>query len=276
MVKAGYDLYRNLRARAPQLLSAHITDDKTRSYYDTVQNLVESGYSEAQAFVSAHQAVYDPSVSETPKAKEAIKKLREDFAAGVSVPGSGFLGMGSETVQNGGYAARKVEEYAKAMIVSGGDPERAIKLARDRFFSTHMIINGYAVEKAANTPAWFEQRAEDAIKRYVADFGDEEGYAENDLTIRPAGKGDKTFYMIVRKSDGAPVKHGWNLTYDQLAESERKRVEGVRQGEIDKTNNKPKTPGQEARDMREEERRRAAERQRQLREQAEAGRNTNR
>ncbi len=201
--KKGFELYRRLVERAPQLAFS-MSDEAARTQYDVAKTLVESGtLSEDRALVTAAEYSRDPSKFNSPTASlrsEEIRKTLSDFEGGWI---SGFGEMKNPEV-----VSTDIQKLADVYVKAAGLPaDRALERASEAARRNYTNINGWAVRTGDRTiPPDFSELATDFIHNWAKDNAERLGIDPDDLSILPLTN-SATNWRIVQ-ADGLPIDLG--------------------------------------------------------------------
>ncbi|AYM62015.1 hypothetical protein G6L68_05600 [Agrobacterium fabrum] len=201
--KKGFELYRRLVERAPQLAFS-MSDEAARTQYDVAKTLVESGtLSEDRALVTAAEYSRDPSKFNSPTASlrsEEIRKTLSDFEGGWI---SGFGEMKNPEV-----VSTDIQKLADVYVKAAGLPaDRALERASEAARRNYTNINGWAVRTGDRAiPPDFSELATDFIHNWAKDNAERLGIDPDDLSILPLTN-SATNWRIVQ-ADGLPIDLG--------------------------------------------------------------------
>lgn len=241
----GVDLYQRLYATNPAMVARHMPDKSTRDFYERVRMGEQLLHLDrTQAVRNAMAIMADPDRTNNPMNQLRYDDVEAEVRKIVIDPwmtitfdqwGSGSrFDFGGSVPINLGTVAGEIATLARFGVEIGLPPKTALKQARERFLQDNVAINGNFVNIAdKQVPPNFSDLVNNALRIYADKFGEEEGIAAEDLTIKAAQNGRD--WMIVTK-DQVPVENqqGGSITLQSLFQQEQTRLQGVLQGVMDK------------------------------------------
>ncbi|QRM39463.1 hypothetical protein F3X89_17360 [Rhizobium rhizogenes] len=225
--KKGFQLYRELVAKAPQLAYS-MTDEGARTQYEIARTLVESGtLSEGEALSVSVEYNRDPSKFDSVTAKQRsdqVKDALSKFERGVWFSNFGKINN-PETVST------DLQKLADIYIKAGGlSAEKALEKASEAAKRNFTNVNGWAVRTGdRSVPPDFGELATDFIRRWARGYGDKYNVEQGDLTILPLPN-SATSWRIVDGA-GLPLELGSGsvLTTADLYDTKERRREWEQQ-----------------------------------------------
>lgn len=241
----GVDLYQRLYATNPAMVARHMADRSSRDFYERVRMGEQLLHLDrTQAVRNAMAIMADPDRTNNPMNQLRYDDVEAEVRKIVIDPwmtitfdqwGSGSrFDFGGSVPINLGTVAGEIATLARFGVEIGLPPKTALKQARERFLQDNVAINGNFVNIAdKQVPPNFSDLVNNALRIYADKFGEEEGIAAEDLTIKAAQNGRD--WMIVTK-DQVPVENqqGGSITLQSLFQQEQTRLQGVLQGVMDK------------------------------------------
>ncbi|WP_296084170.1 hypothetical protein [uncultured Agrobacterium sp.] len=245
----GVDLYQRLYATNPAMVARHMPDKSTRDFYERVRMGEQLQHMDrTQAIRNAMAIMADPDRTNNPMNQLRYDDVEAEVRKITVDPwlGGWAFGLGGDSPTNLGTVSGEISRLAKFGVENGLPPKEALKQARERFMQDNVAINGNFVSIAdKQVPPNFSDLVNNALRIYADKFGEKEGIAAEDLTIKPAQNGRD--WMIVTK-DQVPVENQQegSITLQSLFQQEQTRLQGVQQGVIDQ---QAKTAGQVRKDL---------------------------
>jgi hypothetical protein len=220
--KRGFELYRELVAKAPQLAYS-MTDDGARTQYEVARTLVESGVrSEDEALTVAVEYNRDPSKFDSTTARQRFDEVKSALS---NFEGGWFSGFGS--IQNPETVSTEMQKLADVFIKAGGlSSDKALERASEVVQRNYTNVNGWAVRTGdRSVPPNFGNLATDFVNKWALDNGARYNVEADDLTIRPLPNSANQ-WMIV-DGTGMPLELGSGsvLTTSDLYEMNERRRE---------------------------------------------------
>lgn len=232
----GVDLYQRLYATNPAMVARHMPDKSTRDFYERVRMGEQLQHMDrTQAIRNAMAIMADPDRTNNPMNQLRYDDVEAEVRKITVDPwlGGWAFGLGGDSPTNLGTVSGEISRLAKFGVENGLPPKEALKQARERFMQDNVAINGNFVSIAdKQVPPNFSDLVNNALRIYADKFGEKEGIAAEDLTIKPAQNGRD--WMIVTK-DQVPVENQQegSITLQSLFQQEQTRLQGVQQGVID-------------------------------------------
>ncbi|HEV2509680.1 hypothetical protein [Bosea sp. (in: a-proteobacteria)] len=174
----GYKRYSELRTKAPELLTAHLSKDE-RENWETVRVMVEDiGMDPSKAALQFNTMIKDPV-----KFRELLGEgTRQDILQSVDREFSGAT--------NKGHIMQQVHKRAFVFAGAGLSPKDATKRAVEEFKRTNTKINGHYLDTSDRAvPPDFAELAKAHIDDYVRKHGKREKLDADDITLEPVSGG---------------------------------------------------------------------------------------
>lgn len=220
--KKGFELYRQLVTKAPQLAHS-MTDDGSRTQYEVARILVDSGTrSEDEALTMAVEYNRDPSKFDSATSRQRYDQVQEALS---DFEGGWFSGFGS--INNPETVSWEMQKLADVYIKAGGlSVEKALDEAQKATQRNYTNVNGWAVRTGdRSVPPDFSSLATDFVKKWSLQNGEQYGVEASDLTIRPMPNSSNQWMVV--DGTGLPLELGRNsiLTTSDLFEMKEFRRE---------------------------------------------------
>ena len=216
---AGIELYRNMRALAPNNMHQLIKDERTRDFYDavlTAESVSQVGSPATSGTPEAAQARMSQAVltaSRVMDGRSAVaidpKTIQETVSSRLNTANWWALYLNGEKPVNGGEIGNEVGKYMSFYARLGKDAPSALKAAEEHVFSERVMMPGGWSVSLAGLPikAVTKQDLRPLAKSIIADWYKAEGKAagqkEEQLTFAPD---PKTGWWAIRTLDGFPVE----------------------------------------------------------------------
>lgn len=174
----GYKRYTELRTKAPELLTAHLSKEE-RENWETVRVMVEEvGMDPSKAALQFNTMIKDPV-----KFRELLGEgTRQDILQSVDREFGGAT--------NKGHILQQVHKRAFVFAGAGLSPKDATKRAVEEYKRTHTQINGHYLDTSDRAvPPDFAELAKAHIDEYVRKHGKREKLDADDITLEPASGG---------------------------------------------------------------------------------------
>lgn len=197
----GYRLYTQMKAKAPGLLNAHLSNDEQEKW-GLVHTLVEKvGMDPNRAAAHFNLLQKEPEklndLLKGPSRHDLSEAVRREFGANTNV----------------GAIERNVQARAAVLTAAGVNPKSAIKSAIEEFKGKNVKINGWYVDATdRELPPDFGEMVDGMIANYAVKHGRREAIDASDITIVPASSGHGV-WRLVDKNTGRPLMNPEDSTF---------------------------------------------------------------
>lgn len=213
---AGYMTWKSL-VDTPRLRDRHVTNADAAAIYRDAEVL------ESVMQVPMEEALLRAAAIDRKGRSTASQSLSRDQIASIVDEAK----LWGEDPANGAQVSAAIENSVRVLVDLGLTPEKAVKAAGERFWQSHTMINGAAINTAnVFLPPNFEDTSEALLER----FAEESGEDIDDLTLLPSTDGSNYWVVAHKSLGGIPVKVNGQTSRFHVTEFQQ--IEDAAEGSI--------------------------------------------
>lgn len=209
-LKRGYELYQQMRSKAPSMLESVVSSSDTMDFYESMRVAQEYGGQDTER---AAQAAYlmnqDDYVKNNPSVQARYDQI-DNAVNSVDIKKGFFSDTTGGDVSNSMSINAELRRAARFYSVrSGLSVEDAMEEAKSRVQSNYTVINNRAVKIGGiNTPSGFPDMVKDRIQRYAGNHQQElsdRGLGADDISVQAVSRGSTGVWQLVESETGMPL-----------------------------------------------------------------------